>query len=165
MKRLPGFLLGAALLAPVVPSVLAAQDRDRQTQRDAFTLSDHVPNGQWIRVKNLNGEIRVRSSNSDKVEISATKSWRRGNPKEVRIESRKSSDGSILVCALWTDDAVCTESSYSSHDDNRRGRDYDRDNRNDRHGKSCEHQSSPLMCRLRMLRTVHQIANAATIPA
>lgn len=125
MKQVYRVMLGAALMAP---SVLAAQER--QTQHDAFTLSERVPAGQWIRVRNLNGEIKVRAATGDKVEVSATKSWRRGDPKDVRIESRKSSDGSILVCALWTDNATCTENSYSSHDDDRRSH-WDRDNRND----------------------------------
>lgn len=126
MRQLHTIALGVALLAP---AVLTAQDR--QTQRDAFTLSERVPNGQWIRVRNLNGEMRVRASTSDKVEITATKSWRRGDPKDVRIETRKSSDGSILVCAMWTETTECTEHGYSSHSDDRRGRNYDRDNRND----------------------------------
>src|SRR5674476_468182 len=104
-----------ALVALVAPAALSAQAR--QTERDAFTLSERVPQGQWIRVRNLNGEMRVRASTSDKVEISATKTWRRGDPKDVRIESKKSSDGSILVCAIWTDDTVCTENGYSSHGD------------------------------------------------
>ncbi|MEO8623026.1 MAG: hypothetical protein ABI625_18270 [bacterium] len=122
-------MLGAALTAGVAPVALHAQAR--QTERDAFTLSERVPQGQWIRVRNLNGEMRVRASTSDKVEVSATKSWRRGDPKDVRIETRKSSDGSILVCALWTDDTVCTENSYSTHDDRGRSRRRDDDNRND----------------------------------
>jgi hypothetical protein len=109
--------LTALLLAP---AGLAAQGR--QTQRDAFTLDERVPEGQWIRVRNLNGDMRVRSSSSDRVEITATKSWRRGDPKDVRIETTKSSDGSILVCALWTDNARCTEGGYDSHDEGwRRG--------------------------------------------
>jgi hypothetical protein len=116
MRQSHRFILGALLCAP---ALLSAQDR--QTQRDAFTLSERVPAGQWIRVRNINGEMRVRASSGDKVEITATKSWRRGDPKDVRIESRKSSDGSILVCALWTENTVCTENSYSSNDD-RRGR-------------------------------------------
>ena len=117
-------MLGVALVAP---AVLAAQSR--QTERDAFTLREQVPQGRWIRVRNINGEMHVRASNGDKVEISATKTWRRGDPKDVRIESKKSSDGSILVCAIWTDDTVCTEDSYSSHGD--RGRRGNNDNRND----------------------------------
>lgn len=127
MRQSYRIILGAALVALVAPAALSAQSR--QTERDAFTLSERVPQGQWIRVRNLNGEMRVRASTSDKVEISATKSWRRGDPKDVRIESKKSSDGSILVCAIWTDDTVCTENGYSSHGD--RGRRGSSDNRND----------------------------------
>ena len=115
MPQLHRMVLCAALLAP---AVLTAQSR--QTERDAFTLSERVPQGQWIRVRNLNGEMRVRASATDKVEISATRSWRRGNPKDVRIESRTSRDGSILVCAMWTDDTECTETGYSSHGDRNR---------------------------------------------
>jgi hypothetical protein len=120
-------IIGAALAAVSAPAALSAQSR--QSERDAFTLSERVPQGQWIRVRNVNGEMRVRASNSDKVEITATKSWRRGDPKDVRIESKKSSDGSILVCAIWTDDTICTENSYSTHSD--RGRRWNNDNRND----------------------------------
>lgn len=102
----------AALL--LVPAALAAQDR--QSSRD-FQLTERIPEGQWIRVRNLNGDVRVRSASGDKVEVVATKSWRRGDPKDVRIEVTKAGDGSILVCALWTDNARCTESGYESHND------------------------------------------------
>jgi hypothetical protein len=116
MKQLRTIVLTALLAAP---AALSAQER--QTQRDAFTMSERVPEGQWIRVRNISGDVRVRSSTSDKVEISATKTWRRGDPKDVRIEMRKSSDGSILVCAFWTENATCTENSYESHGDGDRG--------------------------------------------
>jgi hypothetical protein len=113
-----------SLAALFAPALLGAQDR--QSDR-TWSLSERVPAGEWIRVRNLNGELRVRSSNSDKVEITATKSWRRGDPKDVRIETKKSSDGSILVCAFWTEDATCSEDSYksNSHNDGWRRRDND----------------------------------------
>ncbi|HEX9484220.1 MAG TPA: hypothetical protein VF929_06545 [Gemmatimonadaceae bacterium] len=115
--------LAGILLA--MPAALLAQGR--QTQRD-FTLSEHVPQGAWIRVRNVNGEMRVRSASGDKVEVIATKSWRRGDPKDVTIETKKSADGSILVCAIWVDtNTVCTEDGYSSHNDRR----WDRDRNND----------------------------------
>jgi len=122
MPLLRRLTLTALVLAP---AILAAQDR--QSDR-TWTLSERVPAGQWIRVRNLNGDLRVRASNTDKVEITATKSWRRGDPKDVRIETKKSSDGSILVCAFWTEDATCSETSYQSNSHNdgwRRGRDND----------------------------------------
>ena len=110
MPLLRRSILGALLLAP---SLLAAQER--QTEANAFTLSERVPASQWIRVRNLNGELRVRPSSSDKVEITATKTWRRGNPKDVRIETQRASDGSILVCALWNENSSCSETNYESH--------------------------------------------------
>lgn len=112
--------MGRLLLvaAFVAPAALTAQGR--QTERDAFTLNDRVPQNAWIRVRNVNGEMRVRASTSDKVEISATKTWRRGDPKDVTIESKKASDGSILVCVYYANtETTCTENSYSTHRDNR----------------------------------------------
>lgn len=129
MRQLSKILFAAVL---VTPAAVSAQSR--QTQRDAFTMSERVATGEWIRVRNLNGEMRVVASTGDKVEISATKTWRRGDPKDVRIEMRKSANGSILVCAMWTEDTECTENSYSTHGDRdrrRRNRDDDRDNKND----------------------------------
>ena len=126
MRQLSRIMLGVALVAPMA---LSAQGR--QSERDAFTLSERVPQGQWIRVRNINGEMRVRASSTDKVEITATKSWRRGDPKDVTIETKKASDGSILVCAIWTNtNTVCTEDRYSSRSDDRHERWGDRD-RND----------------------------------
>jgi hypothetical protein len=114
-------LLRRITLAALVVAPAALHAQDRQTLRD-FTLSERVPAGQWIRVRNLNGDVNVRASTSDKVEVVGTKSWRRGDPKDVRIETKKSSDGSILVCAIWSDNTRCTEEGYSTHNDGwRRG--------------------------------------------
>jgi hypothetical protein len=104
----------AAFLLLLVPAALHAQER--QSER-AFTLNERVPAGQWLRVRNVIGEVRVSPSSSDRVEIVATKSWRRGDPKMVRIETTKSSDGSILVCAFWQENATCDEHGYDSHGD------------------------------------------------
>lgn len=107
----------AVLVLAFAPVVLGAQER--QSQR-AFTLNERVPAGQWLRIRNVIGEVHVRAASGDRVEVVATKSWRRGDPSLVRIESRKSSDGSILVCAYWTENATCDEDGYRSHGDNNR---------------------------------------------
>jgi hypothetical protein len=106
----------AALLIALLPAALTAQDR--QSER-TWTLNEQVPAGKWLRVRNVSGEVRVRASTSDRVEIVATKSWRRGDPKLVRIESRKSPDGSLLVCAFWTENATCSENGYRSNSEGR----------------------------------------------
>jgi DUF4097 and DUF4098 domain-containing protein YvlB len=106
----------AALLLFVAPSALVAQDR--QSER-AFTLNERIPSGEWIRVRNVNGAIRVSASSSDRVEITATKSWRRGDPQAVRIESRKTGNGGILVCVFYTENTTCTENSYNTRNEGR----------------------------------------------
>jgi len=112
----------AAILLAALPATLVAQDRQSEKP---WTLNDQIPAGKWLRVRNVSGEVHVRASTSDKVEIVATKSWRRGDPRLVRIESRKAPDGSILVCALWSEDATCTESGYHSNGENHSNRNND----------------------------------------
>jgi hypothetical protein len=99
MSRRSRAALADILLVSVAPAALSAQDR--QSER-TWTLNEQIPAGKWLRVRNVVGEVHVRASTTDRVEIVATKSWRRGDPKMVRIESRKAPDGSILVCAFWT---------------------------------------------------------------
>ena len=112
----------AVLVLALAPAALGAQSR--QSER-AFTLNERVPAGQWLRIRNVIGEVNVRPASGDRVEIVATKSWRRGDPSMVRIESRKSPDGSILVCAFWTENATCDESGYRSRGEGRSHRNND----------------------------------------
>lgn len=89
----------------------------RQTEDNAFTWSGRVPAGHWIRVRNLSGDIDVTSSNSDRVEVTATKRWRRSDPQSVRIEVRKfgANDDDVVICAIWNDRTDCDEHGYESH--------------------------------------------------
>lgn len=105
-----------ALLAVAVGATpLAAQ---RQTEDNAFTWSGRIPSGHWIRIRNLTGDIDVTSSNSDRVEVTATKRWRRSDPQSVRIEVRKfgANDDNVVICAIWNDRTNCDERGYESHD-------------------------------------------------
>jgi DUF4097 and DUF4098 domain-containing protein YvlB len=66
----------------------------------------------------MNGAILVEPSTSDRVEVRARKrAGRRGDPEDVRIEVQKvgAGDGDVLICALWNEDAECTETSYRSN--------------------------------------------------
>jgi hypothetical protein len=102
----------AAMLAGGTVSLAGAQQR----QADAFTWSGVVAPGSLTYVKNVNGVVRVERSSSKKVEIAASKSWRRGDPDEVRIEARRvgSGDQDLLVCALWGSNATCDENGMRS---------------------------------------------------
>ena len=73
--------------------------------------------------------IRVETSTGDRAEVTAVKRSRRGNPEDVRIETRRlgGDDGDVIICAFWTENASCDEDGYRSHGDNNgwRGRDND----------------------------------------
>jgi Putative adhesin len=104
-----------ALGATLGPRPAGAQERE--TDRDAFTWQGRIAPGRWLRVKNMNGPITVEAASGDQAEVRATKHWRHGDPKEVRIEVQKvgADGGDILICALWSEDSSCSERSYRSN--------------------------------------------------
>jgi hypothetical protein len=112
MRRGVIALIGVSVIG-VAP--LGAQ---RQTEQDAFTWSGRIPAGHWIRVRNLSGQIDVTASNSDRVEVTATKQWRRSDPQSVRFEVHKygANDEDVVICAIWNDRTSCDERGYESHD-------------------------------------------------
>ena len=105
-------------------SVAAAQQRN---DRD-FSWDGRITSGKWLYVRDLNGSIRVDRATGDRAEVTAVKRSRRGNPEDVRIETRRigGDDGDVIICAFWTENASCDEDGYRSHGDNNR-RDHDND--------------------------------------
>jgi hypothetical protein len=122
------FLRSAALLA-IIALPAAGQGR----QSDTFNWSGRVQSGRWIRVRNLNGSITVGQASGDNVEVTATKRWRRGDPNDVRIDTKKFGPGdeNVLICALWGDNSTCDERSYRMRGSGRRDRDRGMGNNND----------------------------------
>jgi len=111
-------------LSVLVAAPLAAQ---RQTEQNAFTWSGRVPSGHWIRVRNLSGEITVIASNSDRVEVTATRQWRRSDPESVRFEVHKfgPNEEDVVICAIWSDRTDCDENGYDTHNESRNVRNND----------------------------------------
>jgi hypothetical protein len=106
--------LGSAILVGTLSLPAAAQ----QQQTDAnFNWNGKIPSGKWIRVRNLNGGITVGEASGDKVEVTGTKQWRRGDPAVVRFETKTSSDGSVTICALWGERSSCDERHYDTRSD------------------------------------------------
>jgi len=112
---------GAAvpLLTACATTRAYAQSRGRDRDDKPFTWSGAVQAGHSVYVRNLNGAVRVEAGTGDKVEVRAEKSWRRGNPDDVKITVRQvgSGNGDVLVCALWNDRSSCDEDGYHSHND------------------------------------------------
>lgn len=127
MKRSRIHLLSVAAVATaaaLIPLTLQAQ-RTERTEREAFTWAGKIPEGRWINVHNLNGTVEVERATGDKVEVTATRHTRRGDPNYVRFEVKKygPSDQDVLICALWGENSECDEDGIRNRND-----------RNDRRG-------------------------------
>jgi len=98
----------ATLLLGIAAAPLAAQ------RSDTFNWEGSVPNGRWLYLRNVNGEVHVEHGSGDRVTVSAVKRWRRGNPDDVHITTNKTSDGNVIVCAIWNENSRCDEDGYHS---------------------------------------------------
>ncbi|MEA2664340.1 MAG: hypothetical protein QOI11_1284 [Candidatus Eremiobacteraeota bacterium] len=67
-----------------------------------FSYGGALRPGQTLTVRDVNGEVRVRSG--DRLSIRATKHARSGDPNEVRIHVEQRSDGTV-VCVRYPPDA------------------------------------------------------------
>ncbi len=105
--------IGAASTAQAQDSRRDDSRRDESRREDAFTWSGNMASGRQLFIKNINGGIEVERSNSGRVEVSAEKRWRRGNPEMVRIEQKRSGDN-IVICALWEEGSTCDEEGIRS---------------------------------------------------
>ncbi len=115
-RRLQSLAFVALATAMLLPMELA----EAQTSGDAFHWQGAVASGRTVIVRNLNGDVRVERGSGRDVVIDARKTWRRGDPSKVRIEARTMSNGDVLACALWNDNARCDEDGYDNG--SRRGR-------------------------------------------
>jgi hypothetical protein len=113
----------------LLTAAATAGAQERQSDR-AFTWDGTVQQGRWLYVRNLNGPVRVVRASGNRIEVEATKRWRRGDPDEVRIEQRNIGDD-VIICALWNDRTECDADGYRTRDDGWRGR-------NDRNDTSVE---------------------------
>jgi hypothetical protein len=97
-----------------IGTVMATTPLDAQEREaNAFTWSGNIPAGRSILIRNINGPIRVERG-SNRVEVSADKEWRRGNPEDVRIEQKRLSNDDIIVCAMWNPESRCEEGGINT---------------------------------------------------
>ena len=125
--RRTGYAALTAVAAASVAFGSVAGAQQRSADRD-FSWDGRLTNGKWLYVRNLNGSIRVERATGDRAEVTAVKRYRRGDPEQVRIETKRlgGDDGDVIICAFWNENATCDEDGYRSRgDDNHRGRDND----------------------------------------
>ncbi|MES3033569.1 MAG: DUF4097 family beta strand repeat-containing protein [Gemmatimonadota bacterium] len=100
--RRTAFLLAAALVA----APLAAQSDDGTT----FRWSGAVSEGRYIRLHNMNGDVRVeRGAPGSRVEVIGERTVHGGDPTVVRFDVRMRDDGDVVICVLWGPDMTCTD--------------------------------------------------------
>jgi hypothetical protein len=92
--------------AAIVTGPLAAQTDDGTT----FRWSGAVAAGRFVRLHNMNGDVRVEhAASGSQVELVAERRVQRGDPKLVRFAVRMRTDGDVVICALWGQDMECTD--------------------------------------------------------
>jgi hypothetical protein len=112
-----------ALAVSAAPAEAQQRDSDR-----SFRWDGAITSGRRLYARNLNGTIRVERATGSRVEVTAEKRWRRGDPADATVEVTRvgSGEGDVLVCVIWRDvTRECNENGYRSEERRRRG--WDRD--------------------------------------
>lgn len=92
-------LISTTVSIAVTVGLLSGVASTASAQGD-FQWRGRLSAGQAIEIKGVNGAISATPSSSGDVEVTATKSARRSNPAEVRIEVVPSSRG-VTICAVY----------------------------------------------------------------
>ena len=123
MHRVRWLLVACAGLGVTTPSGAPAQER--AGARD-FRWAKALPAGQWVRVHNVSGDVRVTGTDGDRVEVVGI---RRGggshDEHDVRVDVHEGRDG-VTICALWGEESWCDDrgSHIESRGEGRRRRGY-----------------------------------------
>jgi hypothetical protein len=67
---------------------------------EEFRWQGEIPAGQAVEIKDVNGRIRADRATGDRVEVTATRTARRSDPDEVRIEVVEHGGG-VTICAVY----------------------------------------------------------------
>ena len=89
MPAMNWMLVAAATLIAAAPA--AAQD---------WTWKGRVSANQWLEVKGVNGAVRAIASTGSEIEVEVTKSGRRSDPDEVKLEVIEHAGG-VTICAVY----------------------------------------------------------------
>lgn len=98
----------ALLAATLVFAATSPLQAQKELAKNAFSWSGTVENGGTLLIANINGSVDVQRSTSNRVEVTAEKRWRKGDPDLVRIEQHRSAQG-VSICALWRDGDSCDD--------------------------------------------------------
>lgn len=109
-------MLFRALLLIALPAALAgAQTNEGRTE----VFKGQVPDGSWLRVRTMKGDVQVREAAGPDIIVTATRRYRMRQTGEITFEVKR--DGSnVTVCAIWERTRRCDADGYSSNSNSRR---------------------------------------------
>jgi hypothetical protein len=99
-KRARPWITAALGVGVTLLSLAAAPAVRSGTDADAFEWSGRLARGKTIEIKTVNGEIRAEAWDGDRVEVRATKHWRRSDPDEVTVEVIEH-EGGVTICTVY----------------------------------------------------------------
>lgn len=102
-----------SLAAALVLAPIALMQAQRQEQTSDFKWSERIEAGRTVKTTNINGRVTYRQGTGDRVEVTAVKRWRRGDPATVRISATKEG-GDIRICPLYQDQDDCDDGNRRS---------------------------------------------------
>ena len=105
--------MAALALALLMPAATAGAQA-AGAAADEFSWNGTVGRGNWVRVRNTNGAVRVEEGTGSRVEVTAVKRvGRGGDASVVRIEAKQAAGGGdVLLCAMWGDGGICEDGNY-----------------------------------------------------
>ncbi len=114
------------MLAVVVAMLAAAPDALAQERSGVgdFRWAKALPAGQWVRIHNISGDVKVTAVDGDRVDVVGR---RRGSGSfdddDVRVDVHEGRDG-VTLCVVHGSDSWCDDrgSHSESHGDGRRRR-------------------------------------------
>lgn len=108
------FLLSALALVPSLSSAQALVGRDESVYSWRGPLAPRA----LLTVRNVNGPIEVRASNSASVELRAEKRPSHGGKvTDVAFDVQTSSNGDVTICSTFHEQNPCDRDSHRSRDD------------------------------------------------
>jgi hypothetical protein len=90
-------MIKSRLTLGVLAAVLVATPAIAQ---DTWTWRKAIPSGRMIEIKGINGDISATAASGNEVEVVATKSAKRSDPDDVKIEVVEHGDG-VTICAVY----------------------------------------------------------------
>lgn len=102
----------AAVLTTCSLAACGAGNGSSHTE-NAFQWRGPVAPGGWVRIRNLNGSVKVARAPGAEVVITASRTWRGRNPQDVQFVASPDPSG-VTACALWSEDGECSAERYEN---------------------------------------------------